>query len=178
MVTTATRLPPAHGRHPDLARVHRARPGRCLASCGPRLWLVLAAAALGCGRHPARLSGEVTLDGRPLTNGVIMLTPARTGPSAYGEIRPDGRYELKTGSEKGLEPGEYVVTVAANELGPVDSDSESGAAPAIQPLMTPPRYADVGTSPLRITVKPGRQTFEIDLTSTPQTEAAAPGSEP
>lgn len=115
------------------------------------------------------------LDGKPLTTGVIMLSPARTGPSAYAEIKPDGSYELKTGSEKGLEPGEYVVTVAANEPGPEQSESETGAAPAIRPLMTPPKYADVGTSPLRITVKPGSQKLTIDL----KTEAdSAPEASP
>lgn len=115
------------------------------------------------------------LDGKPLTTGVIMLSPARTGPSAYAEIRPDGSYELKTGSEKGLEPGEYVVTVAANAPGPDQPESENGAAPAIRPLMTPPQYADVSTSPLRITVKPGSQKWTIDL----KTEAdAAPEPSP
>jgi hypothetical protein len=127
--------------------------------------LMIALAAGGCSRHPAKLSGEVTLNGEPLTTGVVMLSPARTGPSAYAEIKPDGSYELKTGSEKGLEPGEYVVTVAANEPGPDTSDSDTGAAPAIRPLMTPPKYADVGTSPLRITVKPGSQKLSIQLDS-------------
>lgn len=155
------------------------QPIRCSPS-GPgrsSLGLVVAATALvvsGCGRHPSKLSGEVVLDGKPLTTGVIMLSPARTGPSAYAEIKPDGSYELKTGSEKGLEPGEYVVTVAANEPGPAQPESETGAAPAIQPLMTPPKYADVGTSPLRITVKPGRQKLSIELKS--EADAAAEAS--
>lgn len=127
--------------------------------------LGVAVAVVGCSRHPAKLSGEVMLDGEPLPTGVIMLSPARTGPSAYGEIGPDGRYELKTGSEKGLEPGEYVVTVAANEPGPDVPESETGAAPPIRPLMTPSKYADVGTSPLRITVKPGSQKLTIELES-------------
>ena len=126
---------------------------------------VLLAAVAGCSRHPASLEGEVMLDGKPLPGGVIMLSPARTGPSAYGEIAPNGRYVLKTGSEKGLEPGEYVVTVAANEPGPEEPLSETGAAPPIRPLMTPQKYADVGTSPLRITVKPGSQTLTIELDS-------------
>lgn len=145
----------------------------------PSLGLVVVATALvvsGCSRHPSKLSGEVVLDGKPLTTGVIMLSPARTGPSAYAEIKPDGSYELKTGSEKGLEPGEYVVTVAANAPGPEEPATENGAAPAIRPLMTPPRYADVGTSPLRITVKPGSQKLTIDLKT--EADAAADASPP
>ena len=138
--------------------------------------VVAAVAVAGCSRHPASLSGEVKFDGAALTTGVIMLSPARTGPSAYAEIKPDGSYELKTGSEKGLEPGEYIVTVAANEPGPAEPESETGAAPAIRPLMTPRRYADVGTSPLRITVKPGSQKLAIELKS--GEDAEAPPAEP
>lgn len=135
--------------------------------------LVMVAAVVGCSRHPSKLSGEVMLDGEPLPTGVIMLSPARTGPSAYGEIGADGRYELKTGSEKGLEPGEYVVTVAANEPGPTVPESETGATPPIRPLMTPHKYADVGTSPLRITVKPGSQRLTIELESETKTVIVA-----
>ena len=44
------------------------------------------------------------------------------------------------------------MTVAANEPGPEDPLSVTGAAPPIRPLMTPQKYPDVGTSPLRVTV--------------------------
>lgn len=170
---------PAHADgHRRSAAWPPAAPIRLLKLAVSPLALILAF-AVGCGRHPARLSGAVTLDGKPLTNGVIMLSPARTGPSAYGAIGSDGRYELKTGSEHGLEPGDYVVTVAANESGPEAPDPRSGAAPAIRPLMTPQRYADVATSPLRITVKPGNQTLAIELTTDPQPSSHdPPGAEP
>jgi hypothetical protein len=157
--------------------------GRCEAGrLAAGRWAVILALGLplvlgqviGCGRHPAKLSGAVTLDGKPLPTGMISLSPARSGPSAYGEITPDGRFELKTGSEKGLEPGEYVVTVAANAVGPDEPVPESGGPPPIRPLITPPKYADVSTSPLRITVKPGSQKLDIELS----TEAAEAESEP
>ena len=116
----------------------------------------------GCGKHAARVAGDVTLDGQPLATGVVNFTPAITGASAYANIGADGRYALQTGAEAGLEPGSYKVTVAAN------ATSEQAAAMGIKigrdgimPLLTPPRYADVSSTPLVVDVKAGSQ--EIDL---------------
>lgn len=158
----------------DFGRCRAAR-GRCF---GHAAWLVVLALAVvataGCSRHPSSVAGSVTLDGKPLPAGVIMLTPARSGPSAYGAIAADGSYRLQTGAAKGLEPGEYIVTVAANEPPPAGSDGAGGrAAEAIRPLMTPPEYADVKTSPLRITVKPGSQTVDLELKKDPPGSAGA-----
>lgn len=122
----------------------------------------LAVCQAGCGKHSASVSGTVTLDGKPLATGVVNFTPAATGASAYANIGADGRYALQTGAEAGLEPGSYKVTVAAN------ATAEQAAAmgvkigrEGIMPLLTPPRYADVSTTPLVVDVKAGRQ--EIDL---------------
>ena len=147
-------------------------PGLPAAALAIGLPLLLGLVA-GCGRHPAKLSGAVTLDGKPLPTGMVSLSPARSGPSAYGEITPDGRFELKTGSEKGLEPGEYVVTVAANATGSAEPPPDTDGPPPIRPLITPRKYADVSTSPLRITVKPGSQKLDIDLSSGAEAEPAA-----
>ena len=146
-----------------LCRDARGRRVRCVA-WPAGLAVAVAVAVVGCNRHPSSVAGSVTLEGKPLPTGVIMLTPARSGPSAYGAIAPDGSYRLQTGAAKGLEPGEYIVTVAANEPPPAGSSEAGGRnAEAIRPLMTPPEYSDVKTSPLRITVKPGSQKVDLDL---------------
>jgi len=132
----------------------------------PVFRLAVAASAamglVGCGRHSASVVGDVTLDGKPLTTGVVNFNPAATGPSAYANISAEGRYALQTGAAAGLEPGSYKVTVAAN------ATAEQAAAMGIKvgrdgimPLLTPPRYADVSTTPLVVEVKAGSQ--EIDL---------------
>ncbi|MBM4010261.1 MAG: carboxypeptidase regulatory-like domain-containing protein [Planctomycetes bacterium] len=116
----------------------------------------------GCSKHSASVSGNVTLDGKPLATGVVNFTPAATGASAYANIGADGRYALQTGAEAGLEPGAYKVTVAANAT--ADQAAAMGikvGRDGIMPLLTPPRYADVSTTPLVVDVKAGRQ--EIDL---------------
>lgn len=119
----------------------------------------------GCGQ-PGAVSGLVTLDGKPLTTGVITFTPAGSGASAYGAIGPDGRYELRTGGAAGLAAGEYVVTVAANAAAP---DRSAGIAwPGSEralPLVTPGKYADRDKSPLRASVATGGQQLNFALVS-------------
>lgn len=125
--------------------------------------LVLAA-LVGCGGRPAQVSGKATLAGVPLETGVVTFTPVKGGPTAYGTITAGGRYELKTGAVGGLEPGDYVVTVAAN------ATPEQAAAmgykvgrEGIMPLLTPQKYANTATSPLKVSVQRGRQELHFDL---------------
>lgn len=147
------------------ARAKQPMAGWPMVRCPTAGWAIVGLAmllAVGCGRHAAKVSGSVTLGGRPLKSGVVSFTPAKGGSSAYGNIGSDGRYRLQTGAETGLDPGEYKVTVAAN------ATPEEAAAmgfkvgrEGIMPLLTPQKYADVSTTPLSATVKSGSQ--EIDL---------------
>ncbi|MFM9024668.1 MAG: hypothetical protein ACKON7_04915 [Planctomycetaceae bacterium] len=163
----------------------------------PRIMLLLACGALlmaGC-EQPGIVTGLVTLDGEPLTTGVITFNPKAGGPTAYGAIGTDGRYELHTGAAAGLAAGEYVVTVAANAAAPAAtpesapaavSEAESpgadalaieppaegaptegapGGGPPVLPLLTPEKYADLDRTPLRAAIKGGEQTLEFHLTS-------------
>jgi len=129
--------------------------------------VIVAAAALlaaGCGRHAAKVSGRVTFEGRPLTNGVVSFTPVKPGSSAYGTIDAESRYALQTGAEKGIDPGDYKVTVAANAT--PEEAAQMGfkvGREGIMPLLTPLRYADVATTPLTATVKPGSQVIDLVL---------------
>lgn len=126
---------------------------------------VLVAAVAGCGRR-AEVSGTVTLDGVPLTNGVVTFTPRDAGASAYAAIDADGRYTAQTGASVGLAPGDYVVTVAANL--PTGEGGPTGPGPysdGISPLSTPQRYADRSQSPLRAVLKSGTQELRLELSS-------------
>jgi hypothetical protein len=126
---------------------------------------VLFAAFVGCGRR-AEVSGTVTLDGVPVTNGVVTFTPRGVGASAYAAINADGRYTAQTGASVGLAPGDYVVTVAANL--PAGEGGPTGPGPysdGISPLSTPQRYADRTQSPLRALRKSGTQELRLELSS-------------
>lgn len=130
------------------------------------LLAMAAIAAVGCSRHASRLSGQVSLDGRPLTTGVVTLTPVEAGPSAYAAIGPDGRYSIHTGAATGLEPGEYVVTVAANAAASGQAAGvELPGGKGLPPLITPPEYLDRARSPLRVKVAPGAQVVDFNLES-------------
>jgi hypothetical protein len=139
----------------------------------PLLAVAACMLACGCSKHASKVAGGVTLGGKPLTSGVVNFTPLSPGPSAYGNVAADGRYALQTGAERGLAPGDYTVTVAANAT--PEEAAKMGfkvGREGIMPLLTPPKYADVKTSPLKATVKPGTQ--EIDLTLEPQPAGKQP----
>ena len=76
----------------------------------------------GCGpRAPyemAEVSGQVTIDGEPLTVGRVMFAPRATGDSidagkpAYGLLDDDGRYQLGTFRDSdGAKVGSHWVTI-------------------------------------------------------------------
>src|SRR5262245_48110528 len=97
---------------------------RALAGLLLALALVAAGAVLpGCG-GPAEeffpVTGQVTLDGKPLKVGSVSFRPdaARGNASLHhptGEIDDQGRYTLVTVGRKGAPPGWYKVLVFADE---------------------------------------------------------------
>lgn len=117
----------------------------------------------GCGSpHEASVSGTVTLDGEPLDRGTVSFHPVGEGAVAYGQIGADGSYEVKTGRESGLAPGDYKVTVVATTPPPPPKD------PMDEPvgeLITPQRYGAKQTTDLQFAVEPGSNTIDLELTS-------------
>lgn len=81
--------------------------------CSTAFLLALGAAGCGSGGQ-GELSGEVTLDGAPLEQGAILLTPldASKGAATGGEIK-SGRYAL-TGKQAPF-AGTYKVEIRANK---------------------------------------------------------------
>lgn len=143
-----------------------------LAARGPKLrtavpMIVLAGlvAAAGCSRRETgNVSGKVTYKGKSLASGsVIFTTP--DAPAVPANINPDGTYTCKDVLE-----GQAVVAV----ISPNDaSEARETAAqkPGIQmeaakfdPKKWFPIPAKYGqNSPLTFQVKPGDNTFDIDL---------------
>ena len=71
----------------------------------------------GCGNDGrVRVSGTVSVDGKPVENGKIVFHPVGGERSGSGPIRKDGSYLiscLKMGD--GLTPGEYKVTIVSDK---------------------------------------------------------------
>jgi hypothetical protein len=127
---------------------------------------LIALCITGCGgTYNASVTGVVKLNNAALRRGIVTFTPESKGPSAYAAIGDDGSYAVKTGVEKGLPAGKYVVTVASNEQSAPSSD------PALPPKpgkpITPAWYRTPQDSPLKFQVDPGRNTINLDLTLQP-----------
>jgi len=72
----------------------------------------------GCDSGPERfpVSGQVVINGRPLTSGTILGAPSDDRP-AYGEIDAQGRFTLTTYKDSdGCVAGTHPVTVTAIEM--------------------------------------------------------------
>lgn len=119
--------------------------------------MAIVATAAGCGDgRPARVpvSGQVLIDGAPLSHGFIRLAPAGARP-ATAEIGPDGRFTLKT-----FEPGDGAV------LGthPVAIFGAEQLSPSKQRWHAPKKYANAKTSGLTATIDGPTDSLLIELT--------------
>ena len=114
----------------------------------------------GCGSDLATLEGVIRLDDEPLADARIVLqSPDR--PMAVGKSDEQGRYSVQTGSQPGVLPGEYAVTISAYET----RQSGGGEAP-VPILRSPRRYNSADTSGLSVVVQEGANTgVDFDLSS-------------
>jgi hypothetical protein len=122
-------------------------------------------ALVGCART-GTVSGTVTVGGAPLKHGGgVAFHPVGAGPTAVGQIDANGRYTLAVGTDAGVPPGEYKVTVVGYaEMPP--HDPRKGAPPAPR-LVTAPKFNDVTTTPLTRTVTAGANSIDLDAEPNP-----------
>ena len=138
--------------------------------------------ACGCGpRGPAveMVEGVVLLDGRPVEGATVFFSPASdpsdeaSGLPAAGRTGPDGGFRLNAGGGAtpgaGTKVGEYIVTVTKQESDPVpppDLDKPPALPPEIEVRdLLPVRYKLGATTPLRATVKQGKNVYRFELDS-------------
>lgn len=104
--------------------------------------MVVVTVLMGCGNPSARqsLTGKVTLDGRPLSEGSIRFVPAAgtLGPSAGGAIK-DGTFSID--AEKGTLCGSFRVEITATrKTGKKIKEPMSGEIMEVQTQFLPARY--------------------------------------
>jgi hypothetical protein len=123
--------------------------------------ILVCAASQGCGGNGfASVEGKVSLDGKSLEGGNVTLHPVGPGPLSYSGISPDGSYQIRTASRKGVLPGDYVATVSWRSGIP----SPGMTLRQIQALeKVPIRYCAEETSDLHVEVKPGRNSIDLQL---------------
>ena len=114
----------------------------------------------GCGKkeNVVSVSGTVLLDGKPLEGATVTFHPVKSGAVGHGKTDASGRFTIMTGSLQGVKPGEYIVTVQKTGEIPKGDPLAPEAPP---PMLTPPQYANVKTSPLKYTAPGGPANFEL-----------------
>jgi len=120
------------------------------------LLLVVSVTLGGCSQGPqtGTLEGKVTLKGQPFSNARLNFLNQKTGAAMAAEIQPDGSYRVEK-----LEVGTYTVFLAPKEVGDPDNPA---AGSGIDPNV-PPECYNQSSSPLRVEVKPGANTANIEL---------------
>lgn len=124
----------------------------------------------GPGDQPdlGQVTGNVTLDGKPLAGVAVVFQP-QSGRPARGMTDAEGNYELTyIRQTKGTKVGPNRVEIAPNEDGEVEesesSDAESKPAtskPKSGKPIIPARYNV--RSELKVDVKAGKNTFDFKL---------------
>jgi hypothetical protein len=133
---------------------------------------LLAVAACGGVKEEAlpnsgnSLTGRVTYKGQPLQFAAIVITGA--GGTGGGALNQDGTYradnlplgEVKIGVDTDAARGDFQsVVMAASYKGP----DANGAGKAPKFVSVPAKFADPEASGLTTTIKPGANTFDIDI---------------
>ena len=130
------------------------------------LLAILSLMMAGCGKTievaGPEATGTVTLDGNPLTSGVLIFYPAGEGSSAFAKLNSEGKFRVSSGaSATGIAPGKYVVTV--EPLNQSNNDEKGNAVPVSR---IPSKYTEIKTSDLTITVtEKGPNDFKLELKS-------------
>ena len=128
-------------------------------------FLALALCGCGGGSGQADLSGEVTLDGKPLPQGSLLLVPTdpSKGGTAGGEIK-DGRFALTGKQAPGI--GEYKVEIHANKPSGRKVQKAMGKPGELDDELIEAVASRFNTkSELRVEVKPGGSTTKFEVFS-------------
>ena len=131
------------------------------------LWaalVLLATAPTGCKNSKmfGTVSGKVTFQGEPVSEGLVLLTNTEQGIYVSAELRPDGSFDVVTAGGFGLVPGTYQVAVTPPR---VEFPSDPREAPPIirEHPNIPAKYHDATTSELTFNVKEGENQLKVDM---------------
>lgn len=121
--------------------------------------LIVSAALVGCfgedGPPVSTISGQVTLDGEPVTVGIVQFVNEELAVGANGKLDDDGRYFIDTP----FLTGTYQVAI----LPPPPPDPILGGDPPKGPFVVPKRYTSFETSGFTAELTEGENEFDIPL---------------
>jgi hypothetical protein len=90
----------------------------------------------GCGGRSdlAKVSGLVTLDGKPLPSATVVFQPDASGPASYGLTDEQGRYSVMYDvGQSGAVLGMHSVKISTYQEKDPDADPPIAAAPEVLP---------------------------------------------
>ena len=124
--------------------------------------MILLCSATGCGSNGGAVSGAVTLNGQPLTKGVISFSGESGSAGTGGGSIVAGKYEVKN-----LRPGKYHVHIAGEPenkfIAPDAPEAQRTLTEAeIRALSDPLPVGTTGTD-ATVEVKGGAQTLDFAL---------------
>ena len=138
---------------------------------------------VGCGPKGRSLKveyveGIVTFDGQSVPSAHVTFHPAAqrgTTESAGGVSRATGIYKLSSANgdpEKGAVAGDYIVTVSKVEVidpnvGRSYEEVVTNPLPVTEKPFLPAVYATPDKTPLKVTVKPGKNKIDLELKNSP-----------
>ncbi len=126
--------------------------------CAQSLLFALVLLAAGCSAGKGSISGKVSLNGTPVAGGTITFQSEVGNREVFSALIKDGQYSIE-----GVPTGKARVTV--KNLGPGAGGKQDGNRAASQGASPiPARYADPDSSGLSLTVRPGEQSYPVDLT--------------
>ena len=142
---------------------------------------VLAACGCGGGSGVEFVEGIVLFNGKPLDDAIVAFSPLQRGQGlpAVGKTGPDGKFTLtvipqgKRSKGTGTAKGDYLVSVSKQlvEYPPPPPGAVPDAMGIIKPPppkitdITPPRYGDIKTSGLTVSIVAGRNQPKLELSS-------------
>jgi hypothetical protein len=131
-------------------------------TAGACAWLLLVLAGCDPGEELGKVSGRVTFQGEPISEGLIIFSNEELGVFMSAEIGSDGTYEVEMAKGYGLPLGTYHVAITPPLIehppGPIDSPPDEQAFPEI-----PSKYHFPENSGLTFRVKSGENEFSPDM---------------
>ena len=124
--------------------------------------------ALGCGSSEplGQVTGTVTINDEPVTNGSVVFENRELGISVRTNLDEAGKYHVRTHDRDGLPPGSYQVAVTSTRIGSGASPFVGGAAEQAPPPTgpdIPEKFWKVATSGLSAEVEQGANIKDFAL---------------
>ncbi|MBN2577819.1 MAG: hypothetical protein JXB10_02425 [Pirellulales bacterium] len=131
----------------------------CSAAC------LLLAAGCGGGLKPVPVTGDVTLDGKPVDDAGVLFCPKEKGPVAIGVTDAAGKFQLSSNDHSGALPGQYRVAITKQQILGEENYGRLGPKAVHVKWLIPEKYSRIKTSGLQATVKQEENEFHFSLSS-------------